>query len=493
MPQLTRSAVITAAIALMGLSACTTLGPNYQEPSGQDLKVTSQWQAEFNRLSVNPKADSMVFNQWWSSFNDPHLFDLINSAYTNNPTIAAAFARIQTARSNLKSASAGGQPQVGATAGIQRQSALNSPVLTAAQVGVEAGWEIDLFGSVKRGTAAAQAQLESSQADLHATRISLAAEIANLYLALKTCEANVQVQQLDVVSQTKTLDLTQLKVKAGFSAPADVSLLRASLANSRNQLTGLQSDCSLLVNSIALLTGFDNKTIANRSLQTAGQIPKPAVFAVTSLPAQLLTMRPDVRSLERQLAASSEQIGIAQANQYPRLSLSGNLGFGSTRLLGGTTDDLTWGFGPSITLPLFNGGRSAAALDGARSRYAEVQAQMQLKLQSAVSEVQESMIRVQAAQAREGNAQTAVADFEAFYKAAETRWSVGVGTLLELEEARRLAANAKLALLRLEQERVSQLINLYRALGGGWNQQLATDALATDQLGKAPSASSNTQ
>jgi outer membrane protein, multidrug efflux system len=459
------------ALSIATLSGCAVVGPTYTEPTAQQLKVKDQWQAPAASTS-----NAVAMNQWWNSFNDPLLLNLIASAQANNPTISAALARIDGARSALRIAANSGQPNLNASTSLQRQSTLGSPVFTATQIGVDAGWELDLFGAVKRSSTAAQAQLESSQADFHASRISLASEVANIYIALKTCEANLQVQQLDVTSQVKTLDLTQLKVKAGFSAPADASLLKASVANSRNQLTSLQSECSLLINTLALLTGLDNENIYKNSLATNGQLPKPALFAMSSLPAQLIVMRPDVRSLERLLAASSEQIGIAQANQYPRISLSGNIGLGATRAMGATTDGLTWGFGPAISLPLFDGGRRAAAVDSARARFSESQALVQLKLQSAVSEVQEAMIRLNAAQLREANAQNAVADFEAFYKAAQTRWSVGVGSLLELEEARRLAAGAKVALLRLEQERITQLINLYKSLGGGWDQQLANDS-----------------
>jgi outer membrane protein, multidrug efflux system len=464
----TRPSLLALALSVALVSGCTTVGPNYVEPSAQQLAVKEQWQAP----STNAN-NAIAMNQWWDSFNDRLLVELIASAHKNNPSISAALARIDAARSSLRIAANSGQPNASVSSSAQRQSAIGSPIVTAAQVGVDAGWELDLFGAVKRSSASAQAQLESSQADFHASRISLASEVASSYVALKTCEANLQVQQLDVTSQTKTLDLTQLKVKAGFSAPADASLLRASLANSRNQLTSLQGECSLLINTLSLLTGLESQTLQTRSQSSNGKLPKPALFAVNSLPAQLVSMRPDVRSLERLLAASSEQIGIAQANQYPRITLSGNIGLGSTRAMGSTTDGLSWGFGPAISLPLFDSGRRAAAVDSAKARFAETQALVQLKLQSAVSEVQEAMIRLNGAQAREANAQNAVADFEAFYKAADTRWSVGVGSLLELEEARRLAANAKVGLLRLEQDRITQLINLYKALGGGWDQQLA--------------------
>lgn len=278
------------------------------------------------------------------------------------------------------------------------------------------------------------------------------------------------MQQIDLQSQTKTLELTALKVKAGFSAPADAALLRAQVANSRNQLTSSQAECSQLVNTLASLSGLPSSEIQQQSGQRPGQMPKPSVFAVQTLPADLLVRRPDIVAMEKSLAAAWEQIGIAQANQKPRLRISGNLALGMGRAAGQTYEGINWGFGPSLSLPLFDGGQRQAAVDASRSRFEEVLALTRLKLQDAITETQEAMILLESAQSREANAQRAVVDFEAFFRAAETRWQVGVGSLLELEEARRLAAGAKVALVRLEQDRLTQTIALYKALGGGWDK-----------------------
>jgi outer membrane protein, multidrug efflux system len=447
-------------------AGCAAVGPNYQSPQAQDLKLAANWQAPVPK--PNGSANQAQLKEWWGSFNDPLLSDLIDKAQANNPNIAAAAARIDGARANLKGAGAGQLPSVNASSSLQRQAPQSGPISTAATLGVDAGWEIDLFGAVRRGVNSAQAQFQAREYEWHDARISIAAEVASLYVALKACEASLQIQQLEVQSQSKTLELSELKVKAGFAAPTESNLLRASLSNSRNALTATQSECATLANTLGFVTGVASNDITQRSNANAGIYPKPSVFSVASLPAQLLTQRPDILAAERLLASASEEIGVAAANRYPRLTLSGNLGWGSAQLLGRTNSGLTWGFGPSLSLPIFDNGRNKAAQDGAQARFVEVQALMQLKLQSAVRDVQDALIRLDAAQSRETTASSAVVDFDAFFKAADTRWKVGVGSLLELEEARRLAANARLAQIRLEQDRLTQAINLYKALGGGW-------------------------
>jgi outer membrane protein, multidrug efflux system len=451
-----------------------TVGPDYQRPEAKTLVISEQWQGP-----LPTQANAVAPSDWWISFNDPALSQLIAAGLKANPNLRATLARIEAARAGLRIAGGGAAPQFDFGGSGQRQSQLASPASSVLQLGVSAGWELDLFGGNRRGINAAQAQVESAQADWHAARLSLVSDIATLYVALRTTEANLGVQELDVISQTKTLELTTLKVQTGFSAPAEASLLRASLANSRNQLTSLKSDRQILINSLSILTGDTTAAIESRAKSGYGQLPKPAAFSINLLPAQLLVQRPDILALERLLQASTEQVGVAIANQYPKISLSGNFGFGSARSMSSTTDGIFWGFGPAISIPLFDSGRRAAGVDSAKSRLEETQSLVELKLRAAVAEAQEAMLRLSSAQEREGNALTAVADFEAFYKAAETRWRVGVGSLLELEEARRLAANAKIALLRLEQDRINQWIALHKAIGGGWNQETLSQTPAT--------------
>jgi outer membrane protein, multidrug efflux system len=461
-----RLGAIAVALLASGCASLVQPGPKYEPPSLEPKNGNTLWTANLPTATDNSVRD---LKTWWASFNDAALSALLEAAQTNNPTLAAATARIDQARANLKLAGVSSQPVIGVNTSLNRSGSAGKPIVTNASLGVDAGWEIDLFGAVKRGQASANARLQSSQADWHDARVTLAADVAQNYLNLRACQLSSTLLAQDVTSQTKTLELTNLKVSAGFSAPADATLLRASLANARNQLTANVFDCAVWINSISYLTGLSVDAINEQTKASVGVIPKPAQFIVEQIPASVLKQRPDIQSAERQLAAASEDIGVAIAEQYPKLSLNGNIGLGATRLLGINSNGLNWGFGPSLTLPIFDGGRVAAGIDSSKARYAEQQALTGLKIFGAVREVQEALLRLDSANQREANAVKASSDFEAFFKAAQTRWNVGVGSLLELEEARRLAVNAKSALIQLERERVAQWINLYKAVGGGWS------------------------
>lgn len=467
-------------VLLVLLGGCA-VGPRYQDPSPALFAKTPKWSAP---LLPAHKGEVAELKNWWASFNDPLLSELISTTQADNPTVAVAAARIEQSRANLRSASAGSLPTLDGSLTAGRRSAMPPGTRNTPQIGIDANWELDLFGSVTRSKNIAQLQTESAQGAWHDARVTLGAEVALLYTQLKTCELTGTIQQLDVSSQAKTLALTAQKVAAGFTAPAEASLLRANVANAQNQLQANLSDCASLINSLSYLSGVSSDVIAARSKVQTGVMPKPATFDIPVIPAQLLMQRPDLVSQERQLAAALEDVGLAVAGQYPRILLNGNIGVTTARLIGEGKEKPTWQFGLNIDIPLFDAGRRAAAVDGSKARLAEQQALTQLKVTGAVRDVQESLIRLSAANQKEANANAATKDFEAYFAAAQTRWNVGVGTLLELEEARRLSMNAKLALIQLERERIVQWINLYKSVGGGWNQTALADIATSSAANK---------
>jgi outer membrane protein, multidrug efflux system len=174
------------------------------------------------------------------------------------------------------------------------------------------------------------------------------------------------------------------------------------------------------------------------------------------------------------LVAAAADVGVAEAARYPRLTFSGNLGTSLLRVGGNNTDGTAWGFGPSLVLPIFDGGARNAREDAARARYDEARASLDGQLRRAVNEVEEALVRLDAATRREGQAQRAAQGFRDFFAAAEQRWRIGAGSLIDREDARRTALSAQNALINVQRERVAAWITLYRSLGGGWNPSDAT-------------------
>jgi outer membrane protein TolC len=203
----------------------------------------------------------------------------------------------------------------------------------------------------------------------------------------------------------------------------------------------------------------------------ASRLPEPRAFAIESLPAQWLMQRPDLAALEREVLAASGEVSAAQADRYPRLSLAGSISTVAARTGSGRVAGTHWSIGPALSLPLFDAGRRAATVDAAQARYAEARARYEQRVRTAVREVEQALVRLDAATRREADAQAAALGFRQFFDAAQARWGVGAGSLLDLEQARRNALTAAAGLVSVQHERVAAWISLYKAVGGGWSAQ----------------------
>jgi outer membrane protein, multidrug efflux system len=451
--------------ALLWLTACSTP----QLPASATVTPPVQWQA-----TLPHGGDAQALAGWWQRFDDPLLAELIAKAQAQNPTLTQAAARVREARAGLVAARAQQRPGANLQAAASRGATAGGSPATQANVDTQAQWEIDLFGGTRAQVAAAGARAQGVELGWHGARVSLAAEVAQSYVGLRSCEAQLAVLQEDVGSQNKIAELTREKVRVGFEAPANGHLANAAAADARNRATATQAECAALVQALSVLTAQPAPALMSQLAARTAQLPKPSAFAVVSVPAQVLAQRPDVASAERDLVAAAADVGVADAARYPRITLSGSVGVGLLRAGGQQSDGLNWGFGPQLSLPLFDGGARVAQQDAARARYDAARAALDAKLRSAAAEVEESLIRLDAAQKREADALTAAQGFKDFFEAAQTRWSVGAGSLIDREDARRTALNAQSALLDVQRERVAAWITLYRALGGGWS---AADAM----------------
>lgn len=467
-----RSATLVALAATLAACALPRVPDSAAHVQTALQKLEPAWQAP---LAHSGQTGQM--QAWWQGWKDPALLQLQQWAQEESPGLAQALARIEQARAGLAAAGAAELPSVDLNNRVRR-AALGVPPFgapnTQASLSLDASWEIDLFGMVARGKDAASQRLQARRFDWHEARISLNAEVASTYLAYRSCLDQADRLGEDIKALSNTVRLTELKVKAGFTAPADAALLRASLANSGNQARAQTTECQLLLKTLAWLAGRNDAAVLEVLRAPAGA---PPTFVVPQVPAQALAQRPDLASLESELAALSADVGVAEANRRPRLTLSGNIGWSALRYAGPngveTVSGLAWGFGPALSLPIFDAGRRKANVDAALARYAEVSAQYRQKARLAVREVEEALLRLASADQRYGQADAATRDFEAYFAAAQSRYQAGVGTLIELQDARRQTIAAQLNLIQLRRERSAQWIALYKALGGGWDTSAA--------------------
>lgn len=449
-------------LASLLLTACASLPPA-QPPSEA---VPLQWHAALPHGGEPAKLAG-----WWSRFDDPLLPALIDRAQQRSPTLAQAAARIAQARASARIAGAAAWPSLDAKGGAQRANTDipgSTGLQTTGSLTLDATWEIDLFGATRQGVAAAQARAAGAAAQWHQARVSLAAEVASAYLSLRACEAVLAVYESDASSSSQTASLTQQKVQAGFEAPANGGLARAAAADAANRVTAQRAECDLAIKQIAALTVEPEPALRTALTARSALLPQPGVFTVDGVPAQVLAQRPDVSAAEREIAAASADVGAAQADRLPRLSLTGSIGRAGVRVGGNNYYGDTWSFGPGLIAPLFDAGRRAAAVDAAQGRYDEAVAAWRERVIGAAREVEEALVRLQAAQQREQDARLAASGYAEFLAAAQTQWQVGTGSLLDLEQARRSSLGADAALIQVRRERVGAWLALYKAVGGGW-------------------------
>jgi outer membrane protein, multidrug efflux system len=455
------------------LAACATSGVPQGEAALPPPALPAAWQA--NAMPLAHGGSPTQLAAWWAQFDDPALPALINAAQAASPTLASARARIERARSTLATTGALLGPQVfvagSASHGV---SVPKAPEATSASLGLQASWELDLFGAGSAAKAAARARLQGAQAGWHDARVSLAADVATLHIAYRSCEAQLEQSRIDTASRAETSRLTGLSAERGFTAPADAALARAGASQARSQALAQQAACDTQLKTLVELTALPEPELRTLLAQRAAKVPQPAPIAVAALPGQLLQQRPDLADAARAVVAAAADSAQADARQRPQISISGSLAAASLRSAGVSTNGSVWSVGPlSVSFPLFDGGALAANSAAAKAGYDEAVALYQAALRRAVREVEASLVALDATAQRERDAISAARDFEASLTATQARQRGGLASLLDLENARRLAVQANSTLIELQRERAAAWVALYRALGGGWSPAAA--------------------
>jgi len=459
------------------LSACALPRP----PEQVTAPTPAQWTTPLPHGGSLP-----VLADWWRQLDDPLLVELIDAAQAASPTVASAAARIAEARASRVAAGAALAPNLsanlsanrsnsplsggtGSTSGGTGTGLTATPAITTIQAGLQSSWEVDLFGGLRASRDATQARLAGADAKWHEARVSVAAETATNYLGERACRRQLAVATSDTQSRAETSRLTDLSMRAGFTAPADAALARASASDASARLTQQRAQCALLQQALVSLSGIDARTLQARLDAAPIDRALPAVHAVASVPAEALAQRPDVYASERDVAAASAEAGAALAQRFPRLSLQGSIGRLQIRTSGFRETLDSWTIGPvALTVPIFDGGTLAANVDAARARYDEAVALYRANVRQAVREVEEALINLQSTDARAGDADAAVQNYQASFDATSARYQSGLASLFELEDSRRTLFAAQTARVSLQRERAEAWVSLYRSMGGGW-------------------------
>ncbi|MFC0132923.1 RND transporter [Massilia eurypsychrophila] len=455
---------LMTAAAPLALCACALSPP----PQRVAAPVPPQW---FASPAHNGSLTDLA--SWWQRQGDPLLVQLIDAAQGASPNVSTARARIAQSRAERVAAGAALLPSVDAGASIIRsnqQSAL--PMGTTSQAAFQAAWEIDLFGGRRAERRAADERFVGAQAGWHEARVSVAAEVANQYYALRACGMLLAVADQDAASRADSARLTQLTTDAGFQSPANAALARASAAEGKARATLQRALCDLDVKALVALTALPEPELRQKLISAVATPAAP--IEISALPADTLAQRPDVFNAEREVAAASFDVGSAQSQRYPRLTLQGSVGAGNLRSGGVNTTIDTWSIGPlALTVPVFDAGARAANVDAASARYDNAVVTYRAVARQAVREVEDALVTLHSTAGRSGDAQVALEGYRYSFRATEDLYKNGLASLLQLEDARRTYLAAEIALVNLQRERNGAWIALYRAAGGGWNAAAA--------------------
>ena len=463
-----------AALVLLLLLAGCTVGPNYQRPPVMATPTG------FRRAATDTNApagtNSLADLAWWQVFSDPQLAGYIHEALTNSWDIQIAAARVLQAEATLQvtrsqlfpTVAAGGDWQTvrasehGPTAippGVNPQKELGS-------VGVGAAYEVDLWGRLRRANEAARARLLATIDAQQTVRQTLIAGVASSYLTLLELDYQLQIAERTYAARTNSLVLTTAREEGGVASMQDVHQARVLVSTAAAAIAQTHQFIEQQENALSLLLGRNPGTV-QRGEGFARQALRPSVPA--GLPSDLLERRPDLRTAEQQLVAANADIGQAKAAFYPKLTLTGMYGFQSVALSDlFTSASRTWQFGPALTMPLFTGGALKGNLKLAQAQWTEAVARYQQTVQIAFREVSDALIAYQRTQEFRARQEENTQARRAAAELANVRYEGGVTSYLEVlyNEQELFSAEFSLAQAQLN-ERLS-VVQLYRALGGGW-------------------------
>lgn len=460
--------VITAAV----LTGCTTLGPDFKAPDAAAP-------ATFKATPAAAAAATRLPEDWWTLLGDAQLTALERDALAASPTLAAAQARAERARALLAGVRADEQPRINADGSLQRfrssAEVATAPVVQGRRVAVEAnqlnvqaslGWELDLWGRVRRQTEVAQAQLDAATLDASAARLALTADVANAWLLLRALDEEARIVGAARDGRRDALQVVQARFDAGVTQELDLQRARTELANAEADVGELARRRSLAENALAVLTGRASAAAAAVPAQAALTAP-PTVAA--GVPSEVLQRRPDIAQSLALLHAANAQIGVAEAAFYPSLRLTAAAGLASQDL-----GDLLsaparlFSFGPAVSLPLFDGGRNQANLVAARAAHAEALANFQQRVLQALREVDDSLADLQQRQGIAAAQARAAAAADRAARVARLRYEQGASSYLDVTDADRSALATQRALAQTRAAQWQGTVQLVRALGGGW-------------------------
>ncbi|MBN2312777.1 MAG: efflux transporter outer membrane subunit [Sedimentisphaerales bacterium] len=455
-------------------TGCTPVGPDYSPP---ESFVSHTWHSELEGGLTSDQPDPQSITAWWTTLNDPKLSELIDRAVASNLDLKQARSRIRQSRAERRIARADLFPLLdirGSDTWTRSSEDMGTGKTTQLfSAAFDSSWELDIFGGVRRSVEAADADLQAVQENLRDVLVSLVAEVALNYVELRTYQARLAAAQANLQAQTETNQLTDWMSQAGLSDELAVQQARYNLESTRSEIPLLRAGLEETMNRIAVLLGEQPGAI-HEELTKQEPIPVTPAKVVVGVPADVLRRRPDVRQAERELAAQTARIGVATADLYPRFSLSGSIGidalsFDTWLRNFSSLGDWTLSGGPSVTWRAFDAGTIRQNIEVQSALQEQALFQYETAVLGALEEVENALVSYAEEQVRRESLREATKAAERAVELAVYNYQAGRTDFSNVLDAQRSLLSFQDQLAQSDGTVTSNLIRLYKALGGGWS------------------------
>jgi multidrug efflux system outer membrane protein len=457
------SIFVTILLFIMG--ACT-VGPNYSRP---DVDVPSTWRIE------ESEGKDFANTAWWEQFGDPVLNELITTALQANKDLFIASARVQEYAGRLTTTRSELFPQIGYDAEASRERLSErqatspppgiDPEQTSASVVLNATWEIDFWGRIRRLSESARADLFAKEEARRGVVLSLVSAVATGYIQLRDYDRQLEIAQETAASRKETLKLFELRFQAGVISQVEVAQVRSQYEEAQAAIPEIVRSISETENSLSLLLGRNPGPMKRgKTIEELTLFPVPA-----GLPSELLERRPDIREAEQNLISANAQIGAARALYFPTISLTGFFGYSSEDLSDLFTEPArTWSFAGSIIGPIFTFGQIEGQVQQAEAVQQQLLVTYEQTIQNAFREVDDALVAHRSALERVSSRKKQVEALQQYVYLSRLRYDNGYASFLEVLDAERSLFDAELLYSQSQGDVFSSLVDIFKAIGGGW-------------------------
>jgi len=473
-----RRQVAAFSIFLYASALCGCIvGPDFQPPQ---VAVPGNWIGAATTAPAEPPGVDLA--RWWTVFDDPTLVSLEERAVRSNLDLMLAEARIRQARAARGIAVSGLGPSVDAVGSLQRsrspgrssnwqEGETRGVVSNTYDAGFDAGWELDIFGGIRRNIEAADADLQASVESRRDVLVTLTAEVARNYIELRSFQQRTEIARQNLVTQQHSARLTRQRFEGGFVSGLDVANADAQVATTASQIPFLEAAARQSIYALGILLGQEPAALV-AELSPASAIPAAPPSAPAGLPSDLLRRRPDIRRVEAEIHAATARIGVATADLFPRFTISGAAGMRS----GDFSSWLTWAqrfwsFGPAVSWRVFDTGRTRSAIELEEALQEQALIAYQQTVLSALQEVENALIASAKEQERRQSLASAVAANRKAVSLSKTLYTEGQTDFLNVLEAQRSLFLTEETLVLSTSAMSTDLVALYKAIGGGWSEE----------------------